>query len=676
MDIISNTGRYNNKQYQIMLELGGALSLLISLGYSRILGVDRIPYMYLFYLVAGLVSYLAAKEFGREVYLLILLPRILMANNIMQPVMNMSINNSDLQNPLKISAFMFLWMITFMLEFVELLRSGKLKFDRIVVLGIAVIGLFGVITLLGRGGHGLAILIENYFVPFSFLLLFYLYRDELDVHKIRKYMTVMLVAIMALATFGIIEAMTRSNPFGSYFLGTLAGEYAKRNYRVLATVGHILFPIIMLFGCMITKNNIRNIKVRIGLYVYLLIAASLSQTRLILLIAACYVIASEFGPIFYKHRRDYRKLFIASISLCALAGGSALAFLLTPMGKLLLARFMNDSGSSNARVVLIKYFFENLFHITLLGLGGFAEGVHLLDEAGNAVIAEIPWINLYFEVGPLGLLLLLVFLFFVIRAGKLRFEMIMLLVVLSPYTALATKTQGYLLLFFMAIFSIAFAQTRGDTQTVQEPFPAREPRKHMEHRKRMERKKILNTVVCLCMIVCVFSGFIEYTSASKLDRKYHAAAELYVFPLTFHQEDLAILTFARQPAIWINKFLTDDIVRLAMTPEVINKVDADDLVPNLRIYSENSYDSRLIRIEYTGVGAEHTADVVNTLAKETKAYTTKIMGFESVKILSDAPVPKEPVYPKTARLVMIHMIFTLMIFAGFVLFERKRGWLT
>ncbi|MDR3305133.1 MAG: hypothetical protein LBS85_03750 [Clostridiales Family XIII bacterium] len=660
------------------------LTDLATVAFFRIMGSDEAYYMYAFYALVGVTIYLFAKFLGKEIYLLAALPRLLTAGNLTGFLFHLSVDNSDFQNPLKIHAFTLVWIVIFALELAEMLYRRERIMSRMTALGILTVMVFAVVTLAVRGGSGMGMLAENYAGPFSFFLFFYIYRERLDFTRMRRWMNVYLACIIVLALYGMIEYFSKENYFANYFIENIPSTFSREKYRTAGTVGQIIFPQLMLTGCFIARHNVGKLYARAPIYLFLAVAASMSQTRALIVLIPAYVIISEFAKVLAAGRAGVRKIARAGSALILAFAVFAIVLMQTSLGEKITERFLADEGSVNARMLQIEYFTEHFTELRMYGIGGFAETVTLSDDAGTGIISEIPWINLYFEVG-IFLLILIAFLLFAVFSGALWFELLLLLAAFSPYTTLTAKNQCYLMFFFIAAYSV---KMKVNARQLAEGESAGEERESLRgewenvrgeqgspwgKRTRGKRVRVFEAgvvVIALAAAMAV-SGIAGASAANGLEKKYRAVADLYVNPPAVNAADSLFLEEQRDYSLRMNKYLADDIAKLAMSGEVMNRMEEiyeeltggpmpeTDFTDKLTV--TNVYEGRIVRIRYTDNGARHVAAVVNGLAWATEAYASELLGFGPTVIISEEAAAASA-GPRIGALTVISVLFTGQVF--------------
>ena len=652
------------------------ISLVISGTFLVFLGNEEVPYMYAFYAIVGVTIYLAAKLFGIEIYFLAILPKIFFAMNILMPIFNISYNNVDLQNPMKVHAITIVWIVIFALEFFELIAKNEFIVDKCIVLAFAVLFVFTGITFIARGGSGIGLLVDNYYMSFSFFIFFYMKRKQIDFEKIKLFMRVFLICIFILGLYGLIEYIAKDNPFSHFFVADIVqNSAAEKQYRTFATVGHIIFPQIMLMGCFLVRHNVQKVWIRAIMYAFLVIAGSMSQARALILVTIAYIFIVEFASIFIKNRKDKKTITIALVILFVLVCIGGVILIATPIGNQIISRFVSDAGSAGARLIHINYLKEHFTDLSLLGIGGFAASVVLYNESGVPVIAEIPWINLYFEVGPF-LLLFIAFIIVLIIKGSLKIEIILLLISMSAYTTFTSKNQCMFMLIFLATYSVLLNDYR---LNITQPHRVKVNNPEAMIKKMFTDKSDVKSFVAALVVLCIFVGIISSIFVNNsVEKKYNAISELYISPIVVDEEDIAFLQEERSYMLQINRHLTNDVVQFVRTDAVMDRAKAMfyertgntiELTPDelmFRLFVTNVNDTRTIRIEYVNSDAETASEFANCLATATIEYTRELFGVEVTITLAEAIVPTTHVAPNIQALIIIAVIFSALIF--YVLF--------
>lgn len=662
------------KSFMMRLALSvGVAALAGVLFSSKMLGDQETIYMYVFYILVGLFCYCLSKYLGKEIYILVLIPRLLLSANLTYDLFNLHPGGADMQNPFKIHPFTLVWIAIFVCELIEMLYTEDIKLDYIVILGVVMVAVFSALTLVQRGGKGVSLLLENYVGPVTFFLLFYIKRD-IDIQRLKRCMNILCACIFLLALFGIIENINRQNPFSSLFL---TGEFYTRQtderYRVLGTVGHIIFPIFMLVACFLVRSAVKKLWIRLPIYTILLFCSMLSQTRSIMVILVIYVLLTEMIPFIKRYKGNMKTLVIGLAAAGTALSTVAVGILLSPVGQRLMARFESDSGSANARIIHLEYFFDNMFSMPLLGIGAFADSIVLLDENNNPVIAEVPWITLYFEVG-IFLLLLLAFLFFIIKVGKLKLEMLVLLVAYTPYTTLTGKTQCFFLLYILAIYSIWLKRAETPTpmrvsghDVVQKPIP---PLKQL-----FPRGQRLLPGICLACAICLMAGFGTWQGVRRvqsLPPTYTASTELYVFVEPHNPLDSFYIADNMGRTVQMHRYIAEDVVLIGSTKEFTAYMKEYFRQETGMVLAQNDYmdrmsisalyTSRIVRISFTDQSPEMAASIANYYARALEQYTKQVMGYRFIQQVTEAEVPLVPVYPRSVAFTVIAAIFTALTF--------------
>lgn len=426
--------------------LASVLAVAAVLGFYVLLGTPF--YMYYFFIVLACLVFLLARRFGIELYILLGVLPIFISPFIQGIWFHMSVSNEQGTNPLKISVTALIWLVVFCLELAWDYCHHNIRVNRILVLGLLVILCFMAVTFLKRGGSGMSMMIENYISPITFVVFFSTHRAELRPQLIRRVALLYLTFIFLCLFLSVVEYLLQYNPMDYIYERYESIVFnPDEGYRIRCLLGAPLSMSRMFLKGTILAATLFDRKT--GFFLGLILSAGIMMTGSRAgLIFVIFVLLYSDGIKF--DRSLFRKLGVPLILL--IVGGTLI--LSSPIGQTILHRFTSDSGSADARVRLIEYFFDNAGSFNFYGLGGFEDSVQIFNAQNQTILMEIPWIMLYFDVGPVLFAMYLLFMYWNMKSCHHKYFYILLFLSVSSYNSFGVKGTSNFTLHLFTLFFI------------------------------------------------------------------------------------------------------------------------------------------------------------------------------------------------------------------------------
>ncbi|AEI39539.1 hypothetical protein [Paenibacillus mucilaginosus] len=447
------------KTYSIIL----GLPLLCGAAFAVLLNTHF--YAYLIYILLGFVFYLLMKLLGKESSFAFWIPLFVVALVAVGRFFLLDFYDHNGLNPLKIHPFVVAWLIAFALTLLEDLLQRNVKFDKVVITSLLVIGVFFLVTFLFRGFSGFSMLIHNYIAPISFFLYFYYQKTKVDAAKVQRIIRVLVWIAAIIGIIGILEYMVESNPMQNIYdeeTPTWLDSTFRDGYRIKTIIGHPLDNgLFFLFSMMIVQLNIQNAKIKYPLLLLFAVDLLLTGSRSFFLISFLVFFYSK--DMFSGGLKSLKQSSLALV-LSAVIG---LVTLATPLGTTFLNRVGSAGDSSEARWILIDYFTKHIFSFQMMGLGGATETITLVDRFNNPVYLENPWVILFFDVGYL-ILLYIFLLFLILRRVQGTFLVLVMLLALSGYNSFGVRNNANFFLFYLLAYGYVLAQEQPDARKLKE----------------------------------------------------------------------------------------------------------------------------------------------------------------------------------------------------------------
>ncbi|MDG4658488.1 hypothetical protein P6P90_16445 [Ectobacillus antri] len=407
-------------------------------------------YIYYVYVLFGLILYLLTKFLGMEIIFLFFIPIFMVSLSLTGSFFLLDFYNNDGLNPLKIHPFVITWLIVFFLCLIEDLLKKRIIFDKISMLCLIVILTFFSVTFFIKGMSGISLAVHNYLGPISFFLLFYYKKNSnFNLNKINRAIGITLIFSVLIGLLGILEYITASNIFQGFYEvnhPTWLESISRDGYRIKTIIGHPLDnAIFFLFSMIIVQMKINNTKLKYALLLLFIVDILLTGSRSVFLVAFMVILYNER---IFKVGWKTAKHYIITIVIIAIA---VLVTFNTPLGSTFLNRVGSADDSTEARFLLIDYFVNHLFSFQMMGLGGASENIRIIGKFNTPIILENPWIILFFDVGYLILLYILL-LILILRKIEYKLLVIIFIFALSGYNSFGVKNNANYFLFYLLTY--------------------------------------------------------------------------------------------------------------------------------------------------------------------------------------------------------------------------------
>lgn len=152
-----------------------------------------------------------------------------------------------------------------------------------------------------------------------------------------------------------------------------------------------------------------------------------------------------------------------------------------------------------------------------------------------------------------------------------------------------------------------------------------------------------------------------------LPDEYTASTTMYV--LSKSDEDIATVT---QSDLSVGQMLTSDVSTILTSDRVKSDVASQLGYENLNAFDltvTNSSNTRVLNLKVTGTDPEQAAAVANALVADTSEVAQEVMNIESVNMIDEATVPRNPSGPHRARYAAIGLLAGLALAVAIVVVE-------
>ncbi|BBH22989.1 hypothetical protein Back11_43340 [Paenibacillus baekrokdamisoli] len=419
-------------------------------------------YVYIVYILLGIVYYLLVKRFGKEISFVFLIPTVTIALVLVGQIFLLDFYDHNGLNPIKIHPLVFSLLIMIYLTFIEDLIKKRLVWDKVTIVTLIILGLFFSITFLHRGLSGISNFNHNYLAPMSFFYFIYTQKSY-NRKKLNLYTNVILIVLVIIGVSGLIEYIYQTNPLQSIYDNEtptwIEGTYHE-GYRIKTIIGHPLDnALVFLFSMIMVQVNVKNLYLKYPLLILFMLDILVSGSRSIFVLSFLVLIYNdsikENGWGFIKKYL----LFLTPVILLIVG------LIFSPLGQTFLNRVNGADSSTEARYMILNYFFHHLFSFQFLGLGGATEEIVLYNSSHESVYLENPWIILFFEVGYF-VFLFIYYLYLVIKKIEYKYFVIVLLIALSAMNSFGVKTIDIYSLFYLLAYFYALKVSKNPMPSI------------------------------------------------------------------------------------------------------------------------------------------------------------------------------------------------------------------
>ena len=278
----------------------------------------------------------------------------------------------------------------------------------------------------------------NYLIPFVMYLL--LRCRGLTSRAAKKIDSIFFVCVLVVAIWSVVEFFFGYNPYRSFFEMTKFTSLASLNFNLFRNcfgpLGHPLFLASFALMCFFRTNDYILVK-KIIYYVslFLIIVCSASRAAIVILLLSLFV------KLLTKQKTKTAKKIIILVSFLAL-----ILFLYNfgVFDNFLIKNSQDTGESSGTRLGLFKYVFSFVSIIPFFGYGfdyDFMGGV--FKSIGVQTVVEIPWFFLFLEFGWIGMLLLSLYSYHVLKKMKClenRYLLFATFLMISSYNSIMSPT--------------------------------------------------------------------------------------------------------------------------------------------------------------------------------------------------------------------------------------------
>jgi hypothetical protein len=417
---------------------------------------------YYLFVVLGIILYYISESIGKEIYFIIPIIIISIAAELVGSLFLVDYFNFNGLNPLKIHPFTITWLTIY---FIEILRklynielnsiysNKKIKVDKIKMLGYLLIVVFGIVTLIFRGLNGMPILFECYLGPITFFL--YMKDVKLEHKKVKHIFYILLFYGVFLSLIGNIEYCCMDNPIDFiYSKANWITDDRGEGYRIKTLLGNPLVNAsFFLFLTIVTQIYINNI-FKYFLMILFLISIVMTGSRSFMIFGFISIIYNENIFRTFKNKQ-YNYIYASIITIICIC----FFIVCTPIGRTIITRFYLASNSVEARLIVIKYFINNITNFNLHGLGSAATELILYNNIHQPIIIEIPWVILFYEVGHFVWLYVLFLGVIVVKLVRYKYFVIIFILSISTFISFGIKMPINYLLYLLLTISILSKNT-------------------------------------------------------------------------------------------------------------------------------------------------------------------------------------------------------------------------
>ncbi|WP_214835580.1 O-antigen ligase family protein [Exiguobacterium sp. s36] len=415
--------------------------------------IDQILLLNVFFFI-GIVLFLVSEIRGKHILYLSVIPIMYISLLLTDDLYLMDFYGENTQNILGIHPFAISLIVIIFLETLKWLLHTKKRNILIPLLTISMVFIVIILSLLSGNGGGFSLLLHNYVLPFGTFFVLFVIKDQIEVTKIKSILNIYIIISVLIVVYAICEYLFKSNVFEVGFKNSGAlwfDSVSREGYRVKTIIGHPLDnAAVFIFTMIVIHMNIRKETYKYILLLIMLIGIFLTGSRAALLIAILVMIYNEKS----SNIIDVKKIKSLGVSFFSLMIATVVLFT-TSFGNTLLNRIGFEDNSSQARLILVDYFFKNLGHVSLNGLGYATENIKIKYDAYNTIILENPWIILYFDLSYF-MFIYLIFLLYLIYKSRYSFLLILFVIYLSSYNSFGVKNNMNFVLYLLLAFGYFF----------------------------------------------------------------------------------------------------------------------------------------------------------------------------------------------------------------------------
>lgn len=310
-------------------------------------------------------------------------------------------------------------------------------------------------AVLRDGSSGLALLVNQIAVPYLLFVWtqFEIRRDTSYARSLAIYLVTLgvLQSFLSLLQWSLGQTFFYSSQMAAY-------PWFASNDRQLGTLDHPLTMSLLLSLCIPLTANVKRITLQVPAVVFLLIGILLSQSRTGLALA----IVGLLGLVLRKRASTGTR--VAGISVI---GIGFFIFFQSSLAEGVYLRIEDDNGSSHARSLAIRFFFEDLDQY-LFGGGGIGSSYATASSGGLATSLESAFLMYAFD---LGLILTVVYfglqavLAFRRKAGQealpgTKTAAFFALLIVQTYSSVATDSAAGVLVWVAVGLAVPIASSR------------------------------------------------------------------------------------------------------------------------------------------------------------------------------------------------------------------------
>lgn len=408
-------------------------------------------YMTFFYFIFGIAAYIFTTRFGKEYYLFLCIPEYFISVYMDKAIYNFEYFGLDGLNIFKLHPITIILLVALFLEFMVLIYEKKLKLNLLAILGVAILIIYSTVTYKNMGQNGMPLLLSNYFEPIMLFTYYYAIRESIDKKRFYNVIKAFLIVAAFVAFYGIIEYLLKFNIF-SYFYSD-SGWYGPQvtvTYRILTTIGNPLTNAFTFLTCMVVVNLfIKNTALKNFLLILFSLSILATGSRSMFLMAILLMI--------FNYKKVNGKGLGKEIILKAISIITICILVFSPLGNTFLERLDSQEESTEARIILIDYFVNNLKSFKVHGL---TYGTRTLENVlktteNHNVIPENPYILLFIDLSYLSLLYFIYLLFIIIKLDN-KSNILVLLLAFGTYNSFSVKGTTNSLFFYILILSILY----------------------------------------------------------------------------------------------------------------------------------------------------------------------------------------------------------------------------
>lgn len=408
-------------------------------------------YMTFFYFIFGIAAYIFTTRVGKEYYLLLCIPEYFISVYMNKAIYNFDYFGSDGLNIFKLHPITIVLLTAISIEFLVLIYEKKFKLEPITVLGPAILIIYAAVTYKNMGQKGIPLLLSNYFEPVFLVTYYYINREKINKTKIINIIKIFIIISFFTASYGLVEYITKFNLFVDFYENS--GWYTSQisdGYRIFTTIGHPLNNAFTFLTSMAAVNlYIKKTSLKNFLLIYFSITILATGSRSMFALAVLLII--------FSHSSNIKKKFSKDIIFKGISLGVVLMLVFSPIGNTFLNRLDSADNSTQARIILINYFMNNLKSFKVHGLtyGSTALQNVLVTENNENVIPENPYILLFIDLSYLSLLYFAYIIALLFKIHN-KINVIVLIIAFGTYNSFSVKGTLNSLFFFIIILSFLY----------------------------------------------------------------------------------------------------------------------------------------------------------------------------------------------------------------------------